>query len=219
MIRKTRNFTLTDEEAEELYAQTTFAGDCVEWTGARRNGYGVFYVRRLGYRVGAHRAAYAIAHGEVPENRLVLHSCDNPLCVNPAHLRLGDDADNIRDAIQRGRYHTGPRNKTAPNKVRTIRQLRSTGHTYKEIARRLSLNIKTVGEICRGEKHTTVPDVVDGQLEKPVRWCFRCSHQLGLNEPGCMIWRGQLCLGLACDRCAQRPRSDETVYPAPTEEN
>ena len=52
----------------------------------------------------AHRVAYILTFGEIPEGHHILHSCDNPACVNPAHLRPGTRADNMQDALKRGRH-------------------------------------------------------------------------------------------------------------------
>lgn len=82
---------------------------CWEWTGAkqrnRKHQYGVTSYQ--GRQWLAHRLAWMFFH-DVPPNPelLLLHSCDNPECVNPHHLREGTHADNIRDAIERGRFFT-----------------------------------------------------------------------------------------------------------------
>lgn len=72
---------------------------CRVWTGAtNEDGYGVYRAR-----VGAHRLAFAIADGEVPEGVYVLHTCDNPPCCERSHLYLGDQFQNMRDRRDRGR--------------------------------------------------------------------------------------------------------------------
>jgi len=82
---------------------------CWTWTGARlpitkrQKGYGTFAISALGRPVNAHRIAYALTYGEVPAGRLVMHRCDNPICVNPAHLMLGTHADNMADMDAKGR--------------------------------------------------------------------------------------------------------------------
>lgn len=76
--------------------------ECWEWVGATRAGpYGSF---RLGKTAtGAHRVSYRLFVGPIPDRMLVLHSCDNPPCVNPNHLFLGTDLDNAMDKIKKGR--------------------------------------------------------------------------------------------------------------------
>lgn len=75
---------------------------CWYWTGStHRNGYGVILVGNKKVRL-AHRVSYQIYKGDVGR-MCVLHSCDNPPCVNPDHLSLGTNADNVQDRVRRGR--------------------------------------------------------------------------------------------------------------------
>ena len=81
--------------------------ECIEWPSRSREkrGYGWFTFRRKNQR--AHRASYEIHIGPIPAGQVVRHKCDNPPCVNPAHLELGTQADNINDAVKRGRISFG----------------------------------------------------------------------------------------------------------------
>ena len=75
---------------------------CHLWIGnVNRKGYG--RIRVDGKTHVAHRAAWIVAHGQVPSGSMVLHSCDNPACVNPHHLHLGDSFANMREMVERGR--------------------------------------------------------------------------------------------------------------------
>jgi len=82
---------------------------CWLWTGAcNPGGYG--HLSRGGRGDGhitASRLSYILAHGEIPEEQLVLHKCDNRICVNPGHLFLGTYKDNMQDASQKGRICHG----------------------------------------------------------------------------------------------------------------
>lgn len=85
------------------------ADGCWEWLGENRHrdGYGV--IKRNQKNVKTHRIAYELWVGEIPDGQVVRHDCDNPICVNPGHLRLGTQADNIRDMVARGRQSSGRR--------------------------------------------------------------------------------------------------------------
>lgn len=79
---------------------------CMEWTGAiNQGGYGVVVFERNGRRTSttAHRRAWELIHGSINRATVVRHSCDNPRCVNPNHLEVGSQADNMEDMRERGR--------------------------------------------------------------------------------------------------------------------
>lgn len=112
MTRGRKRSTETLLEKLRRYAPEGPAAECWPWNGARDPyGYGQFwdhYQRRV---IQAPRVAWELARGPIPDGMKVLHTCDTPPCVNPAHLFLGTDADNVRDAIAKGRrrHRASPR--------------------------------------------------------------------------------------------------------------
>lgn len=96
-------------DAAAFWGKVARGDGCWLWCGERNSsGYGRAYVLGNEKRL-AHRCAYAIEHGEVPAGMVVMHTCDNPACVNPAHLQLGTVADNIQDKMAKGRQRLGSR--------------------------------------------------------------------------------------------------------------
>lgn len=90
------------------------ATGCHEWQGSisyvRRTpkGYGYFYSKTLKKNVLAHRYAWSLANNkEIPKNMIIMHKCDNTICVNPDHLTLGSQFDNVQDMITKGRHNFG----------------------------------------------------------------------------------------------------------------
>ena len=82
--------------------------DCWEWRAARMwKGYGHFGVAR-DLVVRAHRFAWEVSRGPIPNGAMVLHRCDNPACCNPAHLFLGTARDNTDDMVAKGRMVPPP---------------------------------------------------------------------------------------------------------------
>jgi hypothetical protein len=81
---------------------------CWVWQGWKRpDGYGT--IRRGGRVLRVHRLAYERVHGPIADGLVVMHSCDNPPCINPEHLSLGTTVDNTLDATRKGRMCAGPR--------------------------------------------------------------------------------------------------------------
>ena len=80
--------------------------ECWEWTASlNQKGYGNFKLNGSPYLT--HRVSYEIHKGAIPKGLVVRHQCDNPKCVNPAHLELGSQKDNVRDRQDRGRQAKG----------------------------------------------------------------------------------------------------------------
>lgn len=149
----------TPDLAERFWASVDRRdpSDCWEWTGSRRKGkhpYGMFNVDRV--CVNAMRVAWELTNGPIPSGLVVMHSCDNPPCCNPAHLSVGSVADNIRDMWNKGRARTiGPRGERAPaaklnrSQVREIRARLAAGAGIRPLAREIGVNRGTVADIAK----------------------------------------------------------------------
>jgi HNH endonuclease len=145
---------------------------CWPWlAGKNSRGYGVMYVES--HPILAHRFSLALHRGHaIPKNLFVLHSCDNPCCVNPHHLRMGTQSDNMQEAFAKGRgsppprFHGPPkprplRRKPNPNRTpgakitpavaREIKTCLAAGETGRAIARRYRIHFGTVSDIKLGK--------------------------------------------------------------------
>jgi len=131
-------------------------GPCWIWTAATsEHGYGV--MRPEGQRSGptskAHRVSVAL-DGRDPEGVCVLHRCDNPPCVNPAHLMLGTKADNTQDMLAKLRGLAGERNghaKLTGEQASEIRRRRLAGEAQKVLAAEFGVSGATVTRIANRE--------------------------------------------------------------------
>ncbi len=124
----------------------TFEG-CWEWA-AGTDHYGYAWFNPGGGPVHASRVSYRLATGRDPNKLHVLHSCDNTLCVNPAHLFLGTQADNVRDMCQKGRA----RKKLTIEAVREIREALKTDTSlgrFERVAPRFGVTPEMVSMIYR----------------------------------------------------------------------
>lgn len=90
---------------DRFWAKVEKSNGCWKWTGMRAHGYG--YLWREGKMVRAHRLSYELFVGD-PGDRVVMHRCDNPGCVNPDHLTLGTVADNNADMRAKQRHALPP---------------------------------------------------------------------------------------------------------------
>lgn len=127
-------------------------GECWLWTGSRNHdGYGLFKHPPRG--VCAHRYAWELAHGVAPGKRHVLHSCDNPPCVRPSHLFLGDHAINMADMGRKGR--TGSHAKLTDEQVRAIRARYARGDiSQTQLAAEYGMHQSTFSRFLRHQTRT-----------------------------------------------------------------
>ncbi len=104
VVATIKGVNITTKDAQRFWTKVDKRGEdeCWEWGGRKNNkGYGVMTIgRESAY---AHRLSYTLIIGSVPNGLFILHSCDNPLCVNTSHLRIGTQKDNMMDRSLRGR--------------------------------------------------------------------------------------------------------------------
>lgn len=129
--------------------------ECWPWTATLdAHGYGHFKIN--GRFHGAHRVALAWATGGMRSDLHALHSCDNPRCVNPAHLRWGTHQENVRDRNARSRQARGERNGRSKLTADQARQIREMPGSMRSIGKLFGINGSVVAEIKRGERWSHV---------------------------------------------------------------
>jgi hypothetical protein len=149
---------LTNQERfDSLYTPEPSTG-CWLWTGAiNRNGYGKTKVDRKD--ITAHRWSWILHRGAIPEGMHVLHRCDVPGCVNPAHLWIGSNLDNDKDKRQKGRHFVQPIHREAKvteGDVLEMRRLRGI-ETVVALGKRFGLHHSQVSRIQRGLQWPHIP--------------------------------------------------------------
>ncbi len=125
---------------------------CWLWTAyCHPNGYGQFHFMRR--RRPAHRISWMLVKGPIPKGLFVCHHCDNPPCVNPAHLFLGTSADNQRDSSNKGRMHLGEadgNSKLTKEEVLEIREEYAHGDMLqRELAKAYGVTPTQIGNIVK----------------------------------------------------------------------
>ena len=141
---------------QRFWEKVEYTETCWLWRASKRNkGYGQFGLCRDGYwMISAHRMSYMLCVGEIPKGLHVLHTCDNPSCVNPSHLFLGTNADNVADKVAKGRQarsrgENHPMARLTIDEVKAIRQDRRVGHV---IAKEYGVSGDHVNRIRRGAR-------------------------------------------------------------------
>lgn len=154
-------------------------GDCWIWTGRKdKKGYGLSTYGTSEERkhpLQAHRVIYTILVGPIPEGLVVMHSCDNRICVNPAHLTPGTQLENIQDRHSKGRNAVGskyPSSTLTEVQVEEIKLKRLAGYDFIALAREYSVNMFTIEGIFRKGhwKHVEI-DTNDPRIEEFKKIC------------------------------------------------
>ena len=122
---------IQDPKAHLLANSTRSESGCLEWDLFRNpKGYGM--TRYLGNKRLAHRVSYTLFVGDIPEGSQVLHSCDNPCCIEPAHLSVGSNMDNVIDKVNKGRA-------AVKLTEETVLAIRAATGTQREIAAKFNI--------------------------------------------------------------------------------
>ncbi len=125
---------------------------CHIWAGASSRGYGAIRLGKL--NVKTHRLVCDYYHGPIPEDKCVMHLCDNRLCVNPDHLQIGTQLKNVQDSIDKGRRDTKGSNNAAAilteTQVIAIKEKLASGIDYNEIATQQGVSRSTIQDIKHG---------------------------------------------------------------------
>lgn len=211
---------LTKKDRHSFWAGVDVAGpdECWLWKRARTGaGYGQLRVGGRSQR--AHRVSWTIHNGPIPPGKghhgtCILHACDNPPCVNPAHLRAGTNRDNAMDRESRGR---GVHPKAERNGATTlssadvdeIRQRYATGDvTQRALADEYGVSRSNIGRIVRrvNWKHRGAEEDATGwrgtQSELAGRPWVPVQGTANITGPsGGLLWR----LSLACGHVVDRP--------------
>jgi len=144
----------TAEERFWLKVNKTSEEDCWNWTGALQSkGYGILRVDDK--RISAHRFSWILSNGNIPNKLLVLHKCDNKRCINPNHLYIGTQIDNMRDRAIRNpvpseSFGSG-KTKLSHSDILSIRSIK--GKSQQIIASMFNISQKTVSNILRNNSY------------------------------------------------------------------
>jgi hypothetical protein len=160
------NIPYDDRFKKKLYSRIRIdANGCWNWLGSKtKEGYGTVAYR--GRAKKATRMSWVMTYGEIPDDLLVCHKCDNPSCINPQHFFLGTDKDNTHDSIAKGRkpgFPVGqdrPQSKLNDEKVKMIKILIQNGVSVRKIARDYGMGATTIRHIKTGRcwKHVKIEE-------------------------------------------------------------
>lgn len=124
------------------------ANGCHEWTGSRQKyGHGMIRLPFADRGTLAHRLAWELKKGPIPEGMHVLHSCDNPPCVNTEHLFLGTHADNMADKEAKNRGVKGSKHGNAKVTEAIVRAIRTAREPHSSIAAAYGIGVPAVRAI------------------------------------------------------------------------
>jgi hypothetical protein len=141
---------------ERFWAKVIKTSKCWLWNGSLRSGYGqlseTYRTQKYNKNWAAHRLSWTFHFGPIPKGLFVCHQCDNRACVNPSHLFIGTQQENLSDMVAKGRSTYGDRNSNArlnTRQVITIRCLRKMGILPNYLSTRFGVSKTHVYRICK----------------------------------------------------------------------
>jgi len=155
---RNRHRTIPLEERFFRYVGSITAAGCILWKGlTNADGYGVIGSGIRPWRnLIASRVSYELFVAIIPDGLSVLHHCDNPPCINPAHLFLGTTADNAADKVAKGRQLRGESlawSRLTEERVREIRERHKAGDvTFRQLAELYGISFNAIR--CAIRRHT-----------------------------------------------------------------
>lgn len=158
---------------ERFWSHVKKTDECWLWTASKRSkGYGAFTWKNDGVLVQdrAHRYSFVLANGPIPKGLCVLHRCDVPACVNPAHLFLGTKEENNKDMCEKGRHVSGGtycgdsfngvgkyefgeahhNSKLNSENVLALRKDRLSGMSFSQLAKKYAIGLTTAFKVSKG---------------------------------------------------------------------
>lgn len=164
--------TLPESMRNKIWMNFHTTGHCWRWATPTRNKYPALKVG--GLKLQANRAAWLAKFGPIPDGMLVCHRCDNTKCINPAHLFLGTQSDNMTDCGRKNRSgmkrhpHLSclikwneKHGKLKPLDVLRIREMHANGQRYAAIARQFNACPGTIRKVILGQTWAHVQSITD----------------------------------------------------------
>ena len=148
-----RGLALTKQRIEDKAYPITETGCWIWMGGCSVRGYG--QIESFGKKHLAHRVSYKLFKGNIPEDRVVCHRCDNVSCVNPDHLFVGTQKDNLSDMARKNRSTFGERNarsKLTWDQVDQIKTLRKSGVRAVELSKKFEVSVSNINAILANKR-------------------------------------------------------------------
>jgi hypothetical protein len=172
------------------------SGNCWLWTGAKNlMGYGQFSLNNRQQR--AHRVAFVMGGGTIPDGGIICHKCDNPACVRPDHLFVGTAKSNVDDMRQKSRGAVGDgathNAKLSAEDAAEIRQRYADGETQSALAKAFGVSPAAVSLLILGQTWAAGPDAtgrIAAYLDSQPKGRLLCLPGVGfLRKQGNGLWR------------------------------